>query len=81
MALACLSYEPWLDVELVDVQPAPNASRLAVTLRAPSDWTAAALLEELEKVQGYLRAEVAGAIDRKRAPTLIFRVQLTEGEP
>ena len=28
----------------------------------------------LEKVAGYLRTEVAGAISRKRVPTLTFRV-------
>mgnify|MGYP002626432340 CR=1 FL=1 len=63
------------NLEVVSVDPAPNTSQLAITLRAIDE---SADIEEttarLEAVAGRLRAEVAAAITRKRAPKLAFRV-------
>jgi ribosome-binding factor A len=63
------------------VQPAPDSSRLLVTLcPAPSAETTdpATVLEHLHRAAGRLRAEVASAIHRKRAPELMFRVVTVE---
>jgi ribosome-binding factor A len=64
-------------LQVMSVDPAPDASQLVVTVRAglpgesldPTD-----VLAHLERVMGKLRYEVAAAITRKRAPKLIFRV-------
>jgi ribosome-binding factor A len=64
-----------LRVEAVD--PAPDASQLAVTLRGPTDWRRADVqqaLDRLAKISGRLRCEVAAAITRKRAPKLVFHI-------
>ena len=62
-----------------DVQPAPDATRLAVTLVAASEEEAAAARERLAHAVGMLRSEVAAAVRRRRAPELVFRV-LCEAE-
>ena len=64
-------------LQILAVEPAPDATQLMVTVQA-------SLLEEaippgiiqtsLAQVMGKLRCEVAAAITRKRAPTLIFRI-------
>ncbi len=64
-------------LHVVAVDPAPDASQLAVTLSAglpgetidPGD-----VQRRLEAVMGKLRSEVAAAITRKKAPKLVFRV-------
>ncbi len=69
---------------LVDgVEPAPSASRLRVVLLASSStWTESELRERLERAQGWLRAQVAQAVNRKRAPELAFEVVcLSESAP
>jgi ribosome-binding factor A len=62
---------------LESVTPAPDASRLLVTVLAkpgdaPVDLTS--ILHRLEQVKGMLRAAVAEAIYRKKAPELTFLV-------
>ena len=57
-----------------DVEPAPDATRLAVTVVAPADIDVAVARERLALVTGLLRAEVASSIHRRRAPELVFRV-------
>lgn len=59
------------------VEPAPDASRLLVTVRAPLPVEGAGpdeVLGRLERASGRLRAEVAAAITRRRTPTLAFRL-------
>lgn len=73
LALATLDDEAWLDVELVSVAPAPNASRLAITLKLPDSADPTAFEAKLERVGGYLRAELAAALERRRVPLLSFR--------
>lgn len=73
LALATLDDEAWLDVELVSVAPAPDASRLAVTLKLPDAADPAVYVEKIERVGGYLRAELASALERRRVPLLSFR--------
>ena len=64
-------------LHVVSVDPAPDASQLAVTLRADigsHQFDAQEIMDRLIAVSGRLRAEVASAITRKRAPRLVFRL-------
>jgi ribosome-binding factor A len=59
------------------VEPAPDSTRLAVTVltEAPIDAPArGVILERLQRFKGQLRSEVAKAVCRKRVPDLVFRV-------
>ncbi len=63
------------------VAPAPNASRLLVSVSLPeelADQDPAQILERLNHARGRLRSEVAAAIHRKRVPELSFRIELPE---
>src|SRR3954471_15239209 len=66
---------------VVNVVPAPDASRLLVTVAAlPGEGPdPVAVLEHLELASARLRCEVAAAITRKRAPTLTYRYAMTPG--
>lgn len=63
------------ELRVVDVIPAPDASRLQVSVRpycgverfAPEE-----LKERLAQVMGFLRTAVASAITRRKAPSLTF---------
>ena len=83
---ALLAADPSLsDLAVVQVVPAPDASRLLATV-APRDpdrpLDPAPILANLVRASGRLRAEVAASITRKRAPLLAFRlVQVTRGGP
>jgi ribosome-binding factor A len=63
------------------VEPAPDASRLRVTVMAATGGPVdpAVVMEHLAGASGILRREVSSAIVRKRTPELIFRV-LAGGE-
>jgi ribosome-binding factor A len=70
-------------LQVVSVQPAPNASQLLV-LVSPTvidSVDAATILTHLEAANGRLRSEVAAAIVRRRAPKLMFQVVAAEGRP
>ena len=59
------------------VEPAPDATQLLVTVAVTDRVTAVELQQlqlELSRRQGRLRAAVAGAITRRKTPTLTFRV-------
>lgn len=73
-ALAGMEDDVLLEVWVADVEPAPDAGRLAVIVQAPRGVSPEDVAARLEKVAGYLRAEVASVITRKRVPTLTFRV-------
>ena len=71
------------NLQVVAVEPAPDASRLLVTVcvQPPSEVISPALvLERLARASGRLRCEVAAAITRKRTPTLGFRLALPVGD-
>lgn len=57
-----------------EVEPAPDATRLAVTVCVGDASEVDAARERLAAVVGRLRAEVASSIHRRRAPELVFRV-------
>ncbi|HET6323239.1 MAG TPA: hypothetical protein VFG04_00960 [Planctomycetaceae bacterium] len=63
-------------LQVVEVRPAPDASQLLV-LVSPSSAGAApdpvAVMHHLAAANGRLRAEVASAIVRRRAPKLVFQ--------
>jgi len=65
------------DLLVESVVPAPDSTRLLVTV-APSPAAGALspgpIMERLAHATGKLRSEVAGAINRKKVPELIFRV-------
>ncbi len=65
------------DLTVAAVLPAPNAGHLVVVLRAGSvsgQLSMAQVLMRLEQVHSMLRARVAEAIVRKRAPELSFQI-------
>jgi ribosome-binding factor A len=65
-----------LDLTVLAVEPAPNESQLLVTVQldAAEVINRDEILDRLTQVAGFLRAEIAAAITRKRAPQLVFRV-------
>ena len=71
-----------LDLLQVDsVVPAPDTSRLLVSLR--TDWWGldpAVVEHRLDAQHGRLRCEVAAAITRRRAPVLVYRVLGPDGK-
>jgi ribosome-binding factor A len=63
------------DLWVEDVRPAPDAGRLCVRLRMPTRGAdVAEIYRRLDAVEGFLRAEVARDITRKRAPQLTFEL-------
>lgn len=70
-------------LQVLEVEPAPDASRLLVTLACdePPDEPGGAVYvrDHLSKAAGHLRAEVASAITRKRAPVLVYRLAAPVG--
>jgi ribosome-binding factor A len=65
-------------LRVLDVEPAPDASRLLVTvaLEAPPEEATdiGQVHVHLSRASGHLRGEVATAITRKRTPVLIYRL-------
>jgi len=66
-----------LDLAVVDVEPAPDSTRLLVTVSprpSPEPADPRAILISLDQASKRLRFEVASAITRKRVPFLAYRV-------
>lgn len=64
-------------LRVVSVVPAPNSTRLLVTVFASlpdEEFDRAEILELLERQTARLRREVAASIHRKRVPTLVYHV-------
>lgn len=60
------------DLYVAEVLPAPDAGHLLVRVVVPDGAGMVEVLQRLERVSAKLRAEVARAITRKRAPELSF---------
>jgi ribosome-binding factor A len=60
------------DLEVVSVEPAPNSTRLLVTVRNAEEPELT--VQALQRAAGMLRCEVGAAIHRKRTPELAFHV-------
>lgn len=73
-----LSDEILQALDVFSVQPAPHTRRLLVvvcpSIELRDSVTPDQIVEKLNNVCGFLRAEVAKAISRRKAPTLIFEV-------
>jgi ribosome-binding factor A len=65
-------------LRVIDVEPAPDASRLLVTVAIdglPQEAIDLGVVHKhLAHASGHLRSEVATAITRKRAPVLVYRL-------
>ena len=65
------------DAVVLDVQPAPNTGHLLVLLQAVEKLDEAGY-RQLEaavlRKSGFIRTAVAGVIQRRKAPTLTFRI-------
>ena len=59
---------------LLEVLPAPDASRLSVLVQAGPGHDPAAVQDRLRHWKGRLRAEIARSIQRKRTSDLVFEV-------
>lgn len=63
------------ELTVVSVRPAPHSGRLMVTVAVPADVTDRPAVEtRLRHATGWLRASVATAVNRRRAPELVFEV-------
>lgn len=61
---------------VVAVEPAPHTGRLRVLVGVPPDCDPGATAEALDRAAGFLRGEVAAAINRRSTPELVFEVVL-----
>ena len=73
---AALEGEILRDLTVASVLPAPDSSRLLVTLvfHGSDTFATADVLAALEERRGRLRGEIAAAIHRKKTPELAFHV-------
>jgi ribosome-binding factor A len=65
------------DLAVIAVMPDPGIRRLRVWLRGPADMdeeTRCHIVERLGAARGFLRAQIAAAIHRKRTPDLAFEL-------
>ena len=79
-ALAGVCHDPLLQqLDVVSVEPAPDARRLRVIVRVPADDTPIDdVRERLVQAHGLLRSAVAAAVSRRKAPELVFEVRPPE---
>jgi len=69
------------ELSIDPVVPAPDASRLLARVyfqKPPRDVDVANVLAQLHAVRGFLRAEIATVINRKRTPELDFELVCAE---
>ncbi len=75
-ALGGICNDPVLqDLEIMSVEPAPDASNLLVAVRQAGDIDSVSEAEirmKLNDARGFLRLEIANAITRKKVPELTF---------
>ena len=67
------------DLYVADVMPAAGSSQLLVQISIPPNFPIVDVLERLDRAAPKLRAAVAAAITRKRAPELSF-IPVAAGE-
>jgi ribosome-binding factor A len=66
------------DLFVESVEPAPDASRLMVTvMAADQSREPVEVLTHLQRAAGYVRSEIASSIHRKRVPELAYRCVTT----
>ena len=75
--------DPYLELEVIDVVPAPDSKRMLVIVQPAmgtsiqSATDAEAMMACLRKQVPRLRAEIARSINRRKTPTLIFELAKT----
>ncbi|MCB9594207.1 MAG: ribosome-binding factor A [Sandaracinaceae bacterium] len=74
LALAGIADDVILGLYVLDVTPAPDSTRLRVQLGVSDDAEPDDVHERLDRYAGRLRNEVAGAIHRKKTPTLVYEL-------
>ena len=62
------------DLVLDRVEPMPDDRQLLVVMLDPCGHGVVAALDALDRARGFLRAAVAGAVTRRKAPQLSFTV-------
>jgi len=64
------------DLQVLSVVPAPDSTRLLVTLSfsGPDTVDVGEALTRLHRAQGLLRSEMAAAIHRRKVPDLTFQI-------
>lgn len=82
LVLAACHDDVLRDLLVDSVVPAPDSSRLLVTVQ-PGPQALAVRIDEvhqrLERVRPFLRQQAAAAVCRKKAPDLVFEVRPREG--
>lgn len=81
LVLADCDDEAMVSLFVIGVQPAPDSSRLLVTVGAdvpPDQVDRASILSRLQYQTPRLRAELARSINRKRVPILVFNILARE---
>jgi ribosome-binding factor A len=68
-------------LQVLSVEPMPDASRLLVTVSSPPDMSLEMAAIRLHEATKAIRAEVAASIHRRKAPELTFRVVRQTSEP
>jgi ribosome-binding factor A len=63
------------DLVIESVTPAPNTARLLVTVRRTVPVETEVVLHHLQRARGKLRTETVAAINRRRAPDLLFQIR------
>lgn len=61
-------------LDVVSVEPAPDSTRLLVTLKRPESMTTDEVMDRLQTASKAIRSEVAASIHRKKVPDLVYRV-------
>jgi ribosome-binding factor A len=67
--LSAFADERLAESYVLDVQPAPDGSRLRIVVCAPTP-----IDDVLERARARIRADIAAALQRKRTPELVFAV-------
>ena len=66
-------------LDVVEVSPGPDASRLLVAVRPLGPAEPGRILERLDRASGRLRTAVAAAITRRKTPVLAYRLAVPPG--
>jgi ribosome-binding factor A len=66
--------ETLADLQVISVEPLPDATRLLITLQAPNDADLTRATKRLQDATKAIRAEIAAAINRRKTPELAFRI-------
>jgi ribosome-binding factor A len=66
--------ESLAELQVVAVEPLPDASRLLVTLAATTDAAIEQAQIRVPRAAKAIRAEIAASINRRKAPDLVFRI-------